>query len=97
MGKLIILTQEVLQEDEGAGVSAGHGFKIQAVKSRSFTFYAGSYTLLIERVSLHMILWSLTTYRGRVTYLDFDMKKRLKGTEDLDQDLVLKALIYLFI
>jgi len=28
MGKLIILAQEVLQEDEGAGVSAGHNFKI---------------------------------------------------------------------
>lgn len=28
MGKLIILTQEVLQEDEGAGVGAGHDFKI---------------------------------------------------------------------
>lgn len=28
MGKLIIVTQEVLQVDEGAGICAGHDFNI---------------------------------------------------------------------
>lgn len=29
MEKLIILTQKVLQDNEGAGVSAGHNFKFR--------------------------------------------------------------------